>query len=82
MFTPRPVGTTLRRLEQFVARPHDPAERMDPEFPIAMRCEGCGKLAFGPRKLMQEAIREHKRSECPARKANPDPVTRIFYPRS
>ena len=72
-----------RQAREALIRPHDFGERVDPDFPILMRCEMCGKHAFGLRKFMSEAMREHKESVCPARrtKADEPQVTRIFYPR-
>ena len=84
MFTPRPHGVTLRRVESYIHHPHDPVERMDPEFRVAMRCELCGKLAYGPRSLIGEAMREHRETTCPSRHTKPDAplVTRILYPKA
>jgi hypothetical protein len=83
-FIARPAGYTLRRVQDALVRPHDPAERMDPDFPVAMRCEACGKFAHGPRHLMAEAMREHRETACPARHYRPDDpiVTRILFPRT
>jgi hypothetical protein len=84
MFTPRPTGVTLRRVENYLHHPHDSAERIDPGFRVALRCELCGKLAYGPRSLIGEAMREHRESDCPKRHTHPDApqVTRILFPRS
>lgn len=84
MFTSRPKGITLRRTEEYIARPHDPAERIDPNFRVAMRCDLCGKLAYGPRALMAEAMREHRESDCPKRHTHADApqVARILFPRT
>jgi hypothetical protein len=81
MFTSRPPGLTLRR--EALLRPHPASERFDPEFPVAMRCEKCGKYAHGPRKYMAEAMREHQRSVCPMRHTQPDTpqVMQVLYPR-
>jgi len=49
-------------------------ERFDPEAPIAMTCNKCGKLAFGPRKLMADAMREHQESVCPAKTKQDEPT--------
>ena len=83
MFTPRPTGVTLKRAQEALVRPHSPGERLDPDFPVMLRCEKCGKHAFGPRRLMSEAMREHHQSDCPARRSRPDDpqVMRILYPR-
>lgn len=83
MFTARPKGVTLRRATDALHRPHDPKERFDPEFPVAMVCDKCGKHGFGPRKHMAEAMRIHQESECAARrtKADEPQLTRILYPR-
>lgn len=84
MFVARPVGTTSRRLQDALHRPHSALERFDPEFPVAMRCKDCGKVGYGPRKHMKEAIDEH-RQRCPARVSHNDEqpfVTQILYPRT
>lgn len=79
----RRAGLTLRRLEDAFIRPHPASERFDPEFPVVMRCDKCGKHAYGPRKHMSEAMREHQQSDCPARhtKADEPQLMRILYPR-
>jgi len=84
MFKPRPSGLTLRRIQDALIRPHHSQERFDPDFPVAMRCEKCGKVGYGPRKHAREAMREHQRSECSARKTreNEPQLMRIFYPRT
>lgn len=83
MFTPRPQGRTLRRVEEAIHRPHDPVERMDPDFPVSMKCNKCGRVGHGPRKHMREAMREHQQSDCPMRKTMVDvpQVTQLLFPR-
>lgn len=55
-------------------------ERFDPEAPIAARCNKCGKLAYGPRKLIPEAMREHQESVCPAKTKQDEPTFfRLYY---
>jgi len=83
MFTSRPRGTTLRRSLDALTNPHDSEERFDPDFPIAYRCEDCGRVGYGPRKHLSEALREHRQSDCPARRTKIDEphVTRLLYPR-
>lgn len=84
MFIARPSGTTLRRVEGALHAPHPASERFDPDFPTAMRCGDCGRLGYGPRKHMKEAIDEH-RKVCPSRVSHDDTtpfVTRILYPRT
>lgn len=80
MFNGRALGTTLRRA---LHEPHPFKERIDPEFPVAMRCEKCGRVCYGPRKHMAEAMREHQNSDCPMRHAHADEpqLMRIFYPK-
>lgn len=76
--------TTLRRqAREALLRPHGASERFDPELSVVMRCELCGKHAYGPRKYMSEAMREHRESVCPMRRTRADEpqVARIFYPR-
>ena len=64
-------------------RPHDPQERLDLDFPVAMACELCGRVCHGPRRYMAEAMREHQQSVCPMRHTHADEaqVMRILYPR-
>ena len=82
MFTPRPAGHTTRRIADAVIRPHPFAERQDPDFPVLMRCDRCGKHAYGPRKHISEAVREHQETVCPARHTSKTgPLMRLFYPR-
>jgi hypothetical protein len=83
MFTPRPHGLTLKRVEDALRNPHPGHERFDAEFPVAMRCTRCGKLAHGPRSLMREAMEEHWRTVCPARHTKTDGplVANILFPR-
>jgi hypothetical protein len=79
-FRGRPVGSTLRREREALHRPHDPQERQDPEFPIAYKCEACGKVGYGPRRLLSEAVREHN-EHCSARRNTEEHAARIFFPR-
>lgn len=83
MFTPRPAGVTLKRDLEAILNPHPAYERFDPDFPVTMKCEKCGKHAFGPRKHMSEAMREHHLSDCSARRTRPDDpqIMRILYPK-
>lgn len=86
MFFPRPRGTTLRnadRIANAVNNPHPASERFDQEFPIAMQCNRCGKFAYGPRKHMRDAMKEHWETTCPARRSQADaPMEmRLLYPR-
>lgn len=83
MFVARPVGSTLRRIEDALHRPHSPVERTDPLFRVAMRCELCGKVAYGPRSEIGASMREHRESYCPKRRTHADSPNsaRIFYPR-
>jgi hypothetical protein len=84
MFTNRPAGTTLRRVEDAIIHPHPANERFDPEFPVAMHCNRCGKLGFGPRKHMREALVAHWEEDCPARRSQADAPKemRLLYPRA
>ena len=45
---------------------------------IAMHCDFCGKIAYGPRHLMKEAMAEHARLYHPE-KGN---QMRLWYPRA
>lgn len=63
-------------------RPHDPAERADPEFIVTYRCERCGKLGMGPRKHLAEAIAEHNKRCSVLNRDGSANVARIIYPRS
>lgn len=80
MFVSRPSGYTLRRLGGRLA-PED--ERFDQDHPVAMKCEDCGRIGYGPRKHMREALLEH-REKCPVRHRakNTVPVhkTKIWVP--
>lgn len=84
MFKERVRGLTLkRRIERAIHAPHDGKERFDPEFPVALRCQFCGTHGYGPRKNMQEAVREHLR-QCPAKRTRANAAeygTQILYPR-
>jgi len=75
----------LKDAREALFRPAPESERFDPEFPVAIRCSQCGKMGYGPRKHIEEAIEEH-RQKCPARvrAENTEKVleNRIFYPRS
>lgn len=83
VFIARPIGGTIRRFDEAIERPHDPRERFDGGFPVALRCEKCGKYAHGPRALIREAMREHQETACSARhtKADEPNVMRVAYPR-
>ena len=96
MFRPRSTGSTLRRsaavnedrkAEAALHNPHgsgQDTERFDPEFRVAMKCGHCGKIAYGPRKYMREAMKEHWESDCPARHtkvANETSVMQTLYPK-
>ena len=80
-------GWTLRRrIDRALYEPHgdNGKERFDPEFPVATRCEFCGKIGYGPRRHMQEAIREHLK-QCPAKRTRnkaEEYRTDIWYPRT
>jgi len=81
-FIARPIGGTLRRFEEALQNPHDPRERFDGGFPVALKCEACGKYAHGPRALIHEAMKEHMESDCTARKNKlAEHVMRVAYPR-
>ena len=77
------TGLNEKLVRDALARPHDKDERVDPNFRVAMRCDLCGKLAYGPRSLIREAVREHQESDCPKRRTHPDDpqVMRILFPR-
>lgn len=84
MFHPRMKGVTLRRrIDKALHDPHDGQERFDLEFPVATKCEFCGKIGYGPRRHMREAILEHQK-QCPARRTRSKAEeyrTDILYPR-
>lgn len=46
---------------------------------VAMTCELCGKVAFGPRSQMHAAMEEHKRIGCTGGEANERRVYRLNY---
>lgn len=83
-FIARPIGNTLRRFEEGLVKPHDPRERFDGNFPVAMRCEDCGEVGMAGRGDIQAAMREHRESYCKARRTKIDKphVMRIAYPRT
>jgi len=56
---------------------------MDPDFPIAMKCQKCGRVGYGPRRYASEAMRQHMESDCSARHRQQDTpqVTQILFPR-
>lgn len=73
----------LREIERALVAPHHPRERFDPEFPVAFRCSRCGKMGYGPRRLLREAVTAHWQEDCPARRSRADAPKemRLFYPR-
>jgi hypothetical protein len=81
MFTPRPQGLTL--LRDAIVHPHPANERFDPDFPVAFKCNRCGKHGFAPRKVMREAMQSHWEEDCPARRSRADEPKemRLLYPR-
>ena len=83
-FIARPVGNTLRRFDEALVKPHDPRERFDGNFPVAMRCELCGEVGMAGRAEVREAMAEHRRSHCKARHTheNDPTVMRIAYPQT
>jgi hypothetical protein len=86
MYHPRTQGLTLRRrIRHALYQPYgdEGKERFDWEFPVATKCEFCGKIGYGPRRTMQEAIREHQ-EQCPAKRTRANATefrTDILYPR-
>jgi hypothetical protein len=86
MFHPRTTGLTLRRrIRHALYEPYgdEGKERFDLEFPVATRCEFCGKIGYGPRRHMEAAIDEH-RKQCPAKRQRmkaEEYRTDILYPR-
>ena len=89
MFRPRTAGVTLRRgredraAEDALYDPHPGDDRFDPDFRVAIKCNRCGKRAYGPRRFIKEALDEHKKSHCPARHTKVDmPIeAQITYPK-
>lgn len=49
---------------------------------VAMTCELCGKIAFGPRNSMAAAMEEHRRIACTGGGMDERRVFRINYPRT
>ena len=70
-------------LAETLHNPHPGHERFDDQFPVAMKCNRCGKIAYGPRAFMREAMNEHWNEDCPARhtKADAPKEMRLLYPR-
>lgn len=74
----------LTKLEELaLLSPHPASERFDPQFPVAMKCSRCGKIAYGPRQAMRDAMVAHWEEDCPARhtKADQPKEMRLLYPR-
>lgn len=63
--------------------PHPNEERFDPDFRGAMRCNRCGKLCYGPKRFLREAMQEHWAHDCSARhNRNSEPMEAlILYPK-
>lgn len=89
MFHTRPPRYTLTRGREdrrAHAALHTPegsgTERFDPDFRAAARCSRCGKLCYGPKRFLREAIKEHWATTCPARhtKADTPLEALILYP--
>lgn len=82
-FIARPSGTTLKRELEAIVNPHPASERFDPEYNVAMKCNRCGKLAYGPRHAMRDAMTAHWEEDCPARRSRADAPKemRLLYPR-
>ena len=83
-FIARPQGFTLRRtVAESLVRPHPGDARFDPEFRVAFRCNRCGRIGYGPRRYLKEAVEEHWTKDCPARRSQADAPKemRLFYPR-
>lgn len=72
-----------RKAAEALFRPQPEHERFDLDVRVAMQCNRCGKMAWGPRRFMREAMQEHWASVCPARhtKADAPMVARILVPR-
>lgn len=81
------VTTQLTREDRKAAEalftPQPDHERWDLDVRVAMRCNRCGKHAYGPRRYMREAMQEHWASTCPARRTKADaPLeARILVPK-
>lgn len=73
-----------RKAEEALHDPYPGPDRFEPGFPVVIRCDECGKLGMAPREHVREAMREHRESDCPARRTKADEpnVARVFYPRS
>lgn len=73
-----------RKAIEALHQPHPGTERFESDFPVVMRCEECGKLGMAPRQHVSEAMREHRESDCPARRTKADEpnIARIFYPKN
>jgi len=88
-FRARPQGATLLRgredklAMQAVHSPHPGTDRWDDGFRTAFRCGRCGRVGYGPRKHLREALKEHWASDCEARRTKEDTPMEalILYPR-
>lgn len=77
------LTTEDRRAAKALFDPHPEHERWDPDIRMALKCNRCGKYAYGPRRHMREALQEHWATNCPARhtKADAPMEARILVPR-
>jgi hypothetical protein len=72
----------LAEAREALFAPHPGDARFDPDFKVTYRCSKCGKLGFGPRRYLREAIEEHQQT-CSARltKENEPFEMRLVYPK-
>lgn len=72
-----------RRAARALFEPQPEHERFDLDVRMAMQCQRCHKFAYGPRRYMSEAMKEHWAHDCPARHTKADTLmeARILVPK-
>ena len=84
-FIQRPLeDKTVKLVREALISPHAGGnERFDPEFPVAHQCNRCGRIGYGPRKHLRDALKAHWEEDCPARRTRADaPMEmRLLYPK-
>lgn len=70
-------------IREFTLFPQPGQDRFDPDFKVGMVCNRCGKIGYGPRKQIREAITAHWQEDCPARRSRADAPKemRLLYPK-
>lgn len=73
----------LREAREALFRPHPDQDRFELDFKVTFRCSNCGKVGYGPRRYLREAIAEHNQhcERRPRKQDDATPLTQLFYPR-